>query len=829
MKTTRFMQAMFSNTDEELAKQVDNDIKSAKESGVVDTEEVEYRDLGDGNVAITDKENGEVTLAQKATDEADTYDLIAVPDGQLEKFLHPSEEGRPGNQVGADDEKVENHVGCKGTDCEEKEFSVSTDNSVVLRIFSDQEYCERLFSEVIESEETAKVGDLKVEKLEDEENTVVVTNETTGDQAKVTLDNDEMEVTELDSKNFSDYLPLFVVGVQPFDHIIVDAQAYTEEDAEELSRRLTEDGIQAVEIFDNQEDARDYAMQLLKGLGADPVEGEGEIEEPIEQKEYSEGASVFVTRFYSNNNEMMCKLFSESAEGISHTQDIVEESIKSGDSVEFEDGIVTPVDPQNAIIEDVNGDYTLVSLQGEDMLMENMEPEAAKAILNGEDLMTVEAEKEYSDVYCNEAETKFFSTSEPMTSYMERLFSEEADQDDIEEAIESGKVVETDNEIITPLCPVSAVIEDKENGEFTKAILDEGTMDVTPLTEEEAEELIEKSEEDDDEKEKEFSDIYCDESETRFFSDNEPFNAFMERMFSDISSQEAIEEAIESGEAIETESEIITPIDSETAIVEDKGNGEFTKVTAIDDESLNVHPISEEEADTMVEEKEYSNVYCNDAETKFFSDNEPMTSYMERLFSEEADQDDVEKAIESGDSVETENEIITPIGEDVAVIEDKENGEFTKAIIDDDVMDVTPLTEEEAEALIDENEEEKEEDEKEKEEDEEKKKDTLNKFFSDNVIPSTQPQTVQAPAQAQVVDPNAQPVVEEQPATVENIEDKALAAVESIKAAADEASAQILEAKATPAPATEPEVVEAQFSEKTFSANDTLVSWIGNK
>ena len=828
MKTTRFMQAMFSNTDEELAKQVDNDIQSAKKSGVVDTEEVEYRDLGDGNVAITDKENGEVTLAQKATDEADTYDLVAVPDGQLEKFLHPSEEGRPGNQIGADDEKVENHVGCNRIGCEEeKEFSVSTDNSVVLRIFSDQEYCERLFSEVIESEETAKVGDLKVEKLDDEENTVVVTNETTGDQAKVTLDNDEMEVTELDSKNFSDYMPLFVIGVQPFDHIIVDAQAYTEEDANELLRRLEEDGIQAVEIFDNQEEARNYAMQLLKGLGADPVNGEGEIEEPVEQKEYSEGASVYVTRFYSNNNEMMCKLFSESAEGISHTQDIVEESIKSGDSVEFEDGVVTPVDPQNAIIEDVNGDYTLVSLQGEDMLMENMEPEAAKAVLNGEDIMTVEAEKEYSDVYCNEAETKFFSTNEPMTSYMERLFSEEADQDDIEEAIESGKVVETDNEIITPLCPVSAVIEDKENGEFTKAILDEGTMDVTPLTEEEAEELIENSEEG-NEDEKEFSNIYCDKSETRFFSDNEPFNAFMERMFSDVSSQEAVEEAIESGEAVETESEIITPIDSETAIVEDKGNGEFTKVTAVDDESLNVHPISEEEAGTMVEEKEYSDVYCNEAETKFFSTNEPMTSYMERLFSEEADQDDVEKAIESGNLVETENELITPISEDVAVIEDKENGEFTKAIIDDKVMDVTPLTEEEASALIDEVEEEKEEDKEQKEEDEEKKKDTLNKFFSDNIIPATQPNTVQAPAQAQA-DPNAQPVVEEQPATVENIEDKALAAVESIKAAADEASAQILEAKATPAPETEPEVVEAQFSKKTFSANDTLVSWLGNK
>lgn len=103
----------------------------------------------------------------------------------------------PGNQVGAVDEEVESHMDGSAViapnlpwwwfkssswswrkveitaqegpeaveECEEKEFSVSTDNSVVLRIFSDQEFCERLFSEVIESEETAKVGDLKVEKL----------------------------------------------------------------------------------------------------------------------------------------------------------------------------------------------------------------------------------------------------------------------------------------------------------------------------------------------------------------------------------------------------------------------------------------------------------------------------------------------------------------------------------------------------------------------------------------------------------------------------------------------------------------------------------------
>ena len=886
MKKTRFMEVMFSNTDEELAKQVDNDIKSAKENGVVDTEEVEYRNVGDGNVAITDKENGEVTLAQEAADEADTYDLVAVPDGQLEKFVHPSADGvHPGNQVGAPDEKVENHINggvinpeaedgglnpeagnerlvedlakqgpCMDGDCDEKEFSVFTDNQAVLRIFSDQEYCERLFSEVIESEETAKVGDLKIEKLPDEDNTVVVTNETTGDQAKVTMDDDEMEVEELDrnveTRNYSDFMPLFVVGVQPFDHIIVDAQEYSEESAEELKAQLEEDGVQSVEIFDNQEDARTYAIQLLNSLGANPACGQGEVEEPVEEREYSEyvGAPVFTTRYYSDDNEMMCRMFSEASAGIAHTQDLVEEAIHSGDPVEFDGGVITPIDAQNAIISDVAGGHTLASVQGVDMQLEKMDAEDAQAVLGGEDLIEVESdndddfegeeEREYSDIYSNEAETKFFSDSEPMTAYMERLFSEEADQDDVEKALESDDVVETENEIITPISDDVAVIEDKTNGEFSKAIIDdeEDTMDVTPLTEDEAEALMDEADDDDDddEEQKEYSEIYSDEAETKFFSEDEPMTEFMVRLFSeeDGESQCPIEAAIESGEQIETEGEIITPISDDTAVVEDKGNGEFTKVVAVDDETMNVHPLSDDEAENLIgdeDEKQFSDVYTNEAETKFFSEHEPMTSYMERLFSEEADQDDVEKALESGDTVETDNEVITPISDTVAVVEDKnEDGEFTKAIINEDgeTMDVTPLTEDEAETLIEE---------AEKADEHEKKFSTLDKFFAEAVVPATAPVAapVQAPVavdpNAQVVDPNAQVADPNAVPTVENIEDKALAAVESIKAAAAEASAQIMEAKAAPAPDAEPEIVEAQFSEKTFSENDTLVSWLSNK
>ena len=119
-----------------------------------------------------------------------------------------------------------------GPEAEEREFSVTTDNEAVLTIFSYQEECERLFSEVIDSEETAIVGDLKIEKVSDESNTVIVTDSNSGDQAKVTLYDDEMDVTELDQKEFSmdeQFEPIFVVGIDAGNHVIVDSPCYSEE------------------------------------------------------------------------------------------------------------------------------------------------------------------------------------------------------------------------------------------------------------------------------------------------------------------------------------------------------------------------------------------------------------------------------------------------------------------------------------------------------------------------------------------------------------------------------------------------------------------------
>lgn len=663
MKNTRFMEVMFSNTNEELANQVDNDIKKAQTHGEVDTDEVKYENLGDGNVAITDKENGEVTLAQKAHDVEDTYDLVAVPDGNLERFLHLAADGvHKGSAMGAPDEDIKNHfnqgdvispnledgglnpdAGFEDTieeryQDEQKQFSVYSDNVAVQRIFADQEFCERVFSEVIESEETAKVGDLKIEKLPDVMG-VVVTSESTGDQAKVEFDGEDMNVTELDSKNFSggQFEALHVVGVDPIDHVLIDAPEYSQESAEELVKQLTEDGVDGVRIFDNAEDARDYAFELLNGLGVNSPE---DVEEP-EQVEYSDH-EVYLTKFYADhNNFTMLKMFSEEINGVSDIKESVEDAISNGDQIETDEEVIIPVDAVSAVIQDKESDeFTKATVAGEDLRLEDIEEDEAHELI--------------SDLH----------------------------------------------------------VEDEDEG-------DDG-------------------EDEDDEDEKEFSDVYCDEAETRFFSEYEEVTDYMQRLFSEESDQEDIEDAIEDGEQVETDTEIITPVDAKTAVVEDKESGEFTKATIEDEDSIDVHPISEEEANELTE-----NIHVESDE----------------------------------------------------------------------------------------------------EEDEKKFSDTLEKFFAEAVT-GTAPAALPAPAPNQpvtaeaVVDPNAaQPQVqqgevveEDQAQSVEEVEDKAMAIAQNIKAAGEEAAAMIMNAKAAPAPNAEPDLQEAQFSERTFSqGGDTLISWLYNK
>jgi len=724
MKNTRLMDRLFSATDEkdqELTEQVANDIEAAKENGSVDTEELKYVDLGEGKVAITDLGNGEVTIAEKAED--GNYDLYpAEMSQQIEGFIHPEGDGvTPGNQQGAPDEHVEEHISpeaqveehvnpeagneasvvgvaeegrepraedaedqvcpecgknpCECSEKDEKEFSVSTDNSVVLRIFSDQEFCERLFSEVIESEETAKVGDLKVEKVDDD--SVVVTSETTGDQAKVTLSDDEMEVTELDSKNFSSveedkaafseegqdydsqYLPLHVVGVDAFNHVIVDSPVYSDEEAEALVARLQEEGVDALQVFETEEEARDYALGLLDSLGAE------EVDEP-EEATFSDtdDFDLYVTRYYSDNTVYMDRLFSEAANDVETSQEVIEDAIENGEEIENDSEIVTPVDANTAVIEDKEND------------------EFTKVTINNDELHFVPIGS---------------SEATALTSHL-LVDSEEAGHDSDPDRVEDGR------------------------------------------------------------------------EETKDFSES-----VMERYFSD------------------TEDE----------------------------------------------------VYCDEEETKFFSESEEMTDYMARLFSEESDSEKIEDAIESGEEIENDSEIITPVDAKTAVVEDKESGEFTKAKLSDGEIELHPISEAEAEKLtedvvVEEPEEKKEEDKKEDEK--EFSASPLDKFFAEAGLAPAAP-VAEAPATAEfIIDENGNPVqpvaavAPEAAAPVispEAIEDKALAAVQSIQAAAAEMEAQVLNAKAAPVEGAEQDLQEAQFSEtekeeKTFSENDTIVSWLGN-
>ena len=528
MAITKFMQVMFSaneREDEELAKQVAEDIEAAKENGNVETEEIDYRHMGNGDVMVHDKVNNELTLAQKSEEDPNSYDLIAMPDEILEQYLHPAEDGvTPDESITSGETedfhehvdaeyyaqgeaKVEDlameHEACEEGKCEEKEFSVYTDNTAVQRIFSDQAFMERLFSEVIESEETAKVGDIKIEKID--EDTVLVTSESTGDQAKVELDGDEMEVTELEQKEMSEveeeyedeledeqYEPMFVVGVDVDNHVIVDAPVYTEEDAADLIEKLEDAGVEGLGLFECPDEAREHAEALLNELG---VQNEENIAEP-EQAEFSDH-NIYVTRFFSDAEleeaymerlfsevdpeectDFMLKLFSETEED-APAQEKIEEAIESGKEVETADEIITPVSENEVIVKDKeNGEFTKVVVNDGDMDVEKISEKAA------EELLGEEEEKEFS-----------------VTSYMVRLFSEIEGEEmpmkkDVEKALESKEVVETADEIITPVSENEVVVEDKENGEYTKVeVAEDGELDAEAISEEKASEIIEKKNE----------------------------------------------------------------------------------------------------------------------------------------------------------------------------------------------------------------------------------------------------------------------------------------------------------------------------------------------
>ena len=690
MAITKFMQVMFSadeREDEELAGQVAEDIESAKENGEVDTDEINYKHLGDGNVMIHDKVNNEVTLAKKAQDEHETYDLVAVPTEDLDMYLHPSEDGvTPDESVeGVDEEHYEEHVeqpideveeeyvdGSELNDCEEeceeKEFSYEGENTAVIRIFSDQEFMERIFSEVIESEETAKVGDIKVEKIDND--TVLVTSEATGDQAKVELDGEDMEVTELEQKEMSEeeyeeepeygvgdseqYEPMFVVGVDTDNHVIVDAPVYNEEDAEDLAARLEEAGVEGIGIFECPDEAREHAESLLNELG---VEHEDQVGEP-EQAEFSD-YGIYVTRYFSYDEleemeeerifseidledctEFMLKMFSETEED-APTQEKIEDALESGEEIEENGEVITPISDDTAVVEDkINGEFTKIVLDGEeDMDVEKISREEAEELVKDiaiesedEEEEDTEEEKEFSEVYVDPFE---LDPSE-VTSYMMRLFSESEDseetmQDDVEAALEDGEQIETDSEIITPISSESAVVEDKENGEYTKVTVEGEDMHVEKLSESEAENLlgdVEVEETEEEKEEREFSE--SNEMILKFFANvvpaaQAPVAAPVPQELLQAQAQQEVAQAAQEIPAVVEEAPSVEAI-------EDKALAAVEAIHAAAQDAANMIQQAKEApvpgAEEDLQEAQFSGEKKNGAEEKLFSENSTLNNWL---------------------------------------------------------------------------------------------------------------------------------------------------------------------------------------------------------
>ena len=172
--------------------------------------------------------------------------------------------------------------------------------------------------------------------------------------------------------------------------LFVDAEEYEEDSAAELANRLTEDGVDAVQVFDNATDARDYAIDLLGSLG---VEDSEDIEEPV-QAEYSDH-TIYLTKFYSNHTDYMMKVFSEAVNDVDASQAVIEDAIQNGDEIEVDTEIITPVDSKTAIVEDKeNGELTKVTIEDEEMSLDPISKAEAEELT---DHLEVEEEGEDED------------------------------------------------------------------------------------------------------------------------------------------------------------------------------------------------------------------------------------------------------------------------------------------------------------------------------------------------------------------------------------------------------------------------------------------------
>lgn len=423
MKHTRFMDRLFSATaenDEELTSQVSGDIEKAKAEGSFEDDEMKYDHIGEGRVIATDRANGEMTLIHPMDGENDVYDLERISGEDLEKFLHPEivdggvsvedttvgDYNEPGDPEGLDNCCSCGDPNCPG--CESKEFSVSTNNNALLKFFSDQVSSEMATEIATNTNQPVTIGDLSFTKEGDE---VIVTDMSSGDKAKVSLDGPELEVTELDQKNFKSfsnkmevirrkvyshaeqYDPIFVVGIDLDNNVLVNAPVMTEEAANELATRLTDIGVADVKVIANPDEAREYGINLIKTNGGVQVETE-EQEHTFSDVE----VPIYTNRYYSEYvTPFMAKMFSEAEEEITATQDMIEDAVEKGEQIETEDEIITPVDSDTAVVEDKEtGDFTKVDLADDSMHLECIDEETADQLTDHLEVDDDEEEKNFS-------------------------------------------------------------------------------------------------------------------------------------------------------------------------------------------------------------------------------------------------------------------------------------------------------------------------------------------------------------------------------------------------------------------------------------------------
>lgn len=389
---TRFMQVMFSaaeNNDEELTSQVANDIETAKaseEGSGVEDDEVSYVNLGSGKVLITDKGTGEATVAEQNEEDPEQYDLEGFEnDEDLEKYLHTIDGVTPDENVQTEvTENFEDHM---------------TGEDVISPNLEDgglnpEAGHERSVTEVTPEDEEFEDDDEEECEDDDEEEKVYSVTMT---EEELNMFSEyceslysEEEEDECDEDNCGEqYEPLFVVGIDPVNHVIVDSPVYSEEDANILAQRFAEDGVEAVEIFDCPDAARDHATSLLGEVGVTEIE---QVAEPQEHQ-FSD-VTIYTTRYFTDCTEFMFKLFSETDENITDTQDNIEDAIESGEQKETESEVITPIDDETAVVHDKDNDeYTKVTLTDDEINTEKLTEEEADDLLDND---KEEEEKEFS-------------------------------------------------------------------------------------------------------------------------------------------------------------------------------------------------------------------------------------------------------------------------------------------------------------------------------------------------------------------------------------------------------------------------------------------------